>query len=390
MHWIIATIMAGESGSQEGDGMNVDRCALGFNKLITASPVLLFLGAGASAGLGKPTMVQFVEKLKRTIQPDSGRELLHLLALAREADLEKILGDLEVLLNLPYLAAFQCNPEYHYAAAPDEGPITITRREAALLRSSIRHEIIREYRVIDPTAVRSAYEPLCDIIFSYVDPGKHCLPIFTTNYDLAIETLCETLYNKYELTEGLELDPFSKTARWGRNEFDLYSLREGHHNLVQFKLHGSVDWIRQANSGRIMRAPAMYDAMDSDEYQNAIIYPTGDKAANREPYFSAYDYFSRCCEQAEVLIVIGYSFRDYETLNRLMGAHRRNEELKVVLLAPDAWGLMEVFDRDTIDSGSLLKLSVTPVAAYFGRPSQQTEYLQSIEAAFKLRGVKLA
>ena len=115
-------------------------------------------------------------------------------------------ANLEVFLNLPYLAAFQCNPEYQYAAAPDEGPITITQREAALLRSKIRHEIIREYRVIDPTAVRSAYEPLCDVIFSYVDPGKHCLPIFTTNYDLAIETLCETLYNKYELTEGLELE----------------------------------------------------------------------------------------------------------------------------------------------------------------------------------------
>jgi len=84
---------AGDTGNQEGNGMNVERCALGFNKLITASPVLLFLGAGASAGLGKPTMVQFVEKLKRAIQPDSGRELLHLLALARQADLEKILGE---------------------------------------------------------------------------------------------------------------------------------------------------------------------------------------------------------------------------------------------------------------------------------------------------------
>jgi hypothetical protein len=367
----------------------VERCAFGFNKLITASPVLLFLGAGASAGIGKPTMAQFVEKLKGTIQPDSGRELLHLLAAAREADLEKILGDLEIFLNLPYLAAFQCNPEYQYAAAPDEGPIIITKDEAALLRSTIRHEIIREYRMIDPNAVRSAYEPLLDLVFSYLDSAVHCLPIFTTNYDLAIETLSETLYSTYELTEGLELDPFSKTAHWNRSEYDLYSPREGRRNLVQFKLHGSVDWIRLGKSGRIVRAPAMYDAMDSDEYQNAIIYPTGDKAANREPYFSAYEYFSRCCEQAEVLIVIGYSFRDYETLNRLMGAHRRNEELKVVLLAPDAWGLMKVFHPDAIDSGSLLHVSITPVAAYFGRSSQQPEYLQGIEGVLKRRRARV-
>ena len=363
--------------------MTNERCAFGFNKVIASSPVLVFLGAGASAATGKPTMKQFVERLKTTIQPDSGGNLLHLLAAARGADLEKIMGDLETFLNLPYLNAFQCNPEYQYAAAPNKGPITIAKDEAALLRSAIRHEIIREYRQIDGDAVCSVYEPLFDLIFTYVNPAEHCVPIFTTNYDLAIETLCEKTYSKYALTEGLEVDSFSKTAQWKRNEFDLFSLWEGHHNLVQFKLHGSVDWIRQEKSGGIVRAPAMYDALDSDEYKNAIIYPTGDKAANREPYFSAYEYFSRCCEQAELLIVIGYSFRDYEALNRLMGAARRNEALKVVVVAPDAWELLHVFDRDAVDELSPLKWSVTPVAAYFGDSSMQTQYLQTIEGLLR-------
>jgi hypothetical protein len=227
--------------------------------------------------------------------------------------------------------------------------------------------------------VCSAYEPLFDLIFNYVNPDEHCLPIFTTNYDLAIETLCEKKYSKYALIEGLDTDLSSKIAHWNRNEFDMFSLWEGHQNLVQFKLHGSVDWIRQEKSGRIVRAPAMYDALDSDEYKNAIIYPTGDKAANREPYFSAYEYYSRCCEQAKVLIVIGYSFRDYEALSRLTGAHRRNDTLKVVLVAPDAYGLMDVFNQDIVDSGSLLNLSVTPVATY----SMQTHYLQTIEEYLK-------
>jgi len=367
--------------------MSIERCDLGFNKLIAASPVLVFLGAGASAGIGKPTMAQFVEKLRRTVRPDSGGNLLHLLAAARGADLEKIMGDLETFLNLPYLTAFQCNPEYQYAAAIGEGPITITKDEASLLRSAIRHEIIREYRVVDGSAVCSVYEPLFDLVFNHVNPAEHCVPIFTTNYDLAIETLCEKTYNKYALTEGLEMDLSSKMAYWKRNEFDLFSLCEGQKNLVQFKLHGSVDWIRQEKSGSIVRAPAMYDALDSDEYKNTIIYPTGDKAANREPYFSAYEYFSRCCEQAELLIVIGYSFRDYEALNRLMGATRRNEALKVVVVSPDAWGLMHVFDGDAVDELSPLKWSVTPVAAYFGGDSlMQTKYLQAIEELLKREG----
>lgn len=352
---------------------------MAFNDVITASPVLLFLGAGASAAAGKPTMVQFVENLQRSLRMDCGGQLLHLLRAARGPDLENILGDLEMFLNLPYLAAFQCNPEYATAEAGTGRavPITIAKAEAALLRSALRHEIVREYRSIDHDAIVAAYEPLLDLVFSYVDPAVHCLPIFTTNYDLAIETLCETVGSKYELEDGLELDPISKTAFWNRSQFDLYRLGYGRRHLVQFKLHGSVDWIRSAKSGRIVRAPAMYDGLDSDEYQNAIIYPAGNKLANRDPYFSAYEYFARCCEQTEVLIVIGYSFRDYDALNRLMGARGRNQRLKVVLLSPDAYGIIsDVNDED-------LRYSIKPVSACFGKLSQETEYLQRIEGSLR-------
>lgn len=359
--------------------MSTDSCVFGFNRLITSSPIVIFLGAGASAGVGKPTMVEFVEKLKRNTSLASGQELLCRLAAARSDNLELILADLEGMLSLPYVTSFRCDVS---SEEDTEEPSEITRDEAVSLRSVIRHEIIREYRTIDRDAVLRSYEPLFDLIFKYVNPKQHCVPIFTTNYDLAIETLCEVLF-KYNHTEGLELDPISKTAVWKRSQFDSYSLWEGHQNLVQFKLHGSVDWIRLEKSGSIVRAPAMYDILDSDEYQNAIIYPTGDKAANREPYFSAYEYFSRCCEQAVILLVIGYSFRDYETLSRLRGAHGRNEGLKVVLLAPDAWGLTRVFDSEPNDPYSTFRLAVTPVAKYFGRSEQQEEYLQSIEKELK-------
>jgi hypothetical protein len=352
-----------------------------FNGVITASPVVLFLGAGASAALGKPTMAQFVTRLQSSNRMDRGGQLLHLLVAARGADLESILGDLEVFLNLPYLSAVQCDPAY---ATTDAGtgeivPITITKAEAINLRSTIRHEIIREYRSIDRDAIAAAYEPLLDLVFGYVDAAEHCLPIFTTNYDLAIETYCETAGIKYDLEDGLELDPLAKTAYWNRNQFDHYGLtgyRERH--LVQFKLHGSVDWIRAEKSGRIVRAPAMYDLLDSDEFQNAIIYPAGNKAANREPYFSAYEYFSSCCERAKVLIVIGYSFRDYDALNRLLGARERNDGLKIILVSPEAYGIsLDIFHPHGLWYG------VDLLSVHFGDSSQQPEYLQGIERSLK-------
>jgi hypothetical protein len=68
-----------------------------------------------------------------------------------------------------------------------------------------------------------------------------------------------------------------------------------------------------------------------------------------------------------------------------MGAHRRNEELKVLLVAPNAWGLTRIFERDPIDSGSMLDLSVMGVTAYFGRSSDQAADLKSIEEALQRR-----
>jgi len=131
--------------------------------------------------------------------------------------------------------------------------------------------------------------------------------------------------------------------------------------------------MRSEKSGQIVRAPAMYDLLDSDEFQNAIIYPAGNKPADREPYFSAYEYFSHCCERAKVFIVIGYSFRDYDALTRLLGARERNEKLKMVLVSPDAYGI----SLDTFCARDWY--GVDAVAVRFGDPTQKPEYLQRIE-----------
>ena len=59
-----------------------------------------------------------------------------------------------------------------------------------------------------------------------------------------------TMGTKYELEEGLELDPFEKTAYWNRGQFEDYSLSGyGERQLVQFKLHGSVDWMEVGEVG---------------------------------------------------------------------------------------------------------------------------------------------
>jgi hypothetical protein len=57
--------------------------------------------------------------------------------------------------------------------------------------------------------------------------------------------------------------------------------------------------------------------------------------------------------------------------------------VKVVVVSPDAWELMYVFDEGAVDELSPLKWSVMPVEAHFGGSSMQTQYLQAIEELLK-------
>lgn len=67
---------------------------MSLNTTITESPVILFLGAGASVPLGKPVMKDFVAKLPEQITSENEASLLQVLISARGYDLEAIMTDL--------------------------------------------------------------------------------------------------------------------------------------------------------------------------------------------------------------------------------------------------------------------------------------------------------
>jgi len=362
---------------------------MALNSKITQSPVILFLGAGASVPLGKPVMEQFIRDLVEQIGYTQNPALLLSLVSARGYDLEKIMEDLETFLALDYISSFAFHREPPYEAS---------RSDAENLRSYIRHSIIREYRNIDANKAANVYQPLLDEIFSHLDSTNHCLPIFTTNYDLAIESFCELKYSQYDLVDGMQEN--GREALWNRQEFDMFRMAHPatnspesqkisslfdqiygeldlgsklpKRNIVLFKLHGSVNWMRMVSGGAIVQSLPMYDLIDSDEFQNTIIYPAGNKTATSEPYLTAYHYFSRCCENAKIVVAIGYSFRDYDVLISLLKARQVNEKLQLLLLSPDAYNILRTIpDEDNI-------LWITALHGFFGDNASSTKYLAEI------------
>jgi hypothetical protein len=339
---------------------------------ILGSPVLLFLGAGASAPLDKLLMDSFVKKLFTEVREEIPLRMLKLLTEFRGSDLEAIMGELDTVISLDYATSVDGYRQLKSASETRNVAFSLERKTAVRLRFLIKHAVIREYRDINAEQVVQLYEPVFERIFSKLDPTKQCLAIFTTNYDPAIEVFCQEEFEKYNLCDGFAYDPTDRQNYWHRSVFDSFQLAPRKRNIVLFKIHGSVDWLYVKSTKKLRRGQAMYDAMDSDAYSNVLIYPATRKIATADPYYSGYEYYQRCCETAKTCLAIGYSFRDYDALTRLRGASSINERLQLGLLTPDADKILK-----EVPIPDELKV---PMLFYFGQPEQKANYLLKIES----------
>jgi len=181
--------------------------------------------------------------------------------------------------------------------------------------------------------LHTLYDPLFAKVVYAIQ--RHCLPVFTTNYDLAIEQYFD---NKTQpiinLVRGFRQRPISKTLYWSRTIFVEFIPGIEGRSIVLFKLHGSSDWVTENETKQITITPPVH--LTDLRYENTVIYPAMRKVAIEEPYSTAYDYFQRCSEHAKLCVAIGYSFRDYDALTRLRSAARLNSNLKVLLISPHA------------------------------------------------------
>jgi hypothetical protein len=347
--------------------------------IILDSPVLLFLGAGASAPLGKLLMDSFVKKLFKEVREEAPLNMLHLLVEFRGLDLEAIMGELDTLIGMNYASSVSGSHDVKIGDGSREIGFSLERRTATRLQFLIKHTVIREFRDIDAQRALQLYTPLFDQIFSTFDPTKYCLIIFTTNYDPAIEMFCQGKYQEYNLCDGFAYDPSDRQNYWHRSVFDTFELDPRKRNIVLFKIHGSTDWLHVKSRNKIRRGQAMYDAMDSDAYSNVLIYPATRKIATSEPFYSGYEYYQRCCERAQKCIAVGYSFRDYDALTRLRGASSMNEGLQLALVSP---GAKEILQELPIPANNAI-----PMPYYFGAPETTAECLAGVGAF--LRGTSL-
>lgn len=162
---------------------------------------------------------------------------------------------------------------------------------------------------------------------------KPRVKLFTTNYDLCIETAAARL--------GVVLvDGFSHAAvqRFNRDHFQHDIVRRSSKSTKadyldgvfhSYKLHGSVDWRRQSD-GVVIRS----QAEASDEMRPVLIYPRSTKyqEAFETPYLDMFAALQEALREPDTtLIVSGFGFADDHISAPIWSAIETNLSLRVIL-----------------------------------------------------------
>jgi hypothetical protein len=162
---------------------------------------------------------------------------------------------------------------------------------------------------------------------------QHRTKIFTTNYDRCFEIAAS-------LTGLVVLDgfSFSRPSVYDASFFSYDLVRRGEDGAASgylpnlfhlYKLHGSVDWDRES-SGNISK---------NDKPTNPlVIFPRDNKyqASYDPPFIDMIAAFQMTLKQPKTaLVCAGFGFNDHHLTEPIRSALRTNQELRVVVVAPD-------------------------------------------------------
>lgn len=296
--------------------------------------VALFLGAGASAFVSHPTTKDLLYKVHASIndlgvQDHQRQFLVNLLQHAELDDIEKLYDCLDNMIEIKnYSSVILSNSLYTF----HDQQISHSDIVDALskLKSRVRDILMSSFK-IDSEHTR-AINVVYDYLWKFMNQiGTNEFRIITTNYDQVIEHYCNN--GDWELVNGFTQNQNGLQRQWDNN----WTPRSDKH-LCLIKLHGSVTWQSDDDGGVIeLGMPALRDA-DSDR----MILPTlGPKRYDEAPFSQLIDRFKKTLDNTEMLVVIGFSFRDPEITEIIKDRLRRG--LILVSISPTATDTHKIF-----------------------------------------------
>lgn len=329
--------------------------------------ITFLLGSGASASFGLPTMVDLTKRAE-SISP-------FVTEIRKSLESFNFISDIETVLTVlndfnkgqalikelgPSLLLFIDKPEllierserFFSVLVPNKG------KETALYLFSqyLNEEVDKIKQVIwdactlpaNSQKIKEASELYHDLFsnLSYkrhikaandassgdldidVYEGKGMPDIFTTNYDLLIERVCEML--KIPCSRGVS----PRGGALGEEIYDPDSIEKTYSKLKLYKLHGSLDFYIVGDEIKRLPVPprVRFDASGSEIREELMIYPMHAKYVYSYPYYSLFRQFYENLIKSQVLVIIGHSMRDQAINDILTAAMIKNDSLAIIMV----------------------------------------------------------
>ena len=219
--------------------------------------------------------------------------------------------------------------------------------------------VVTHYGRVDANSAVRLYKDFLLLLLESNAPAH--LPVFTTNYDTAVEDFVDAAGEGFRLIDG-----FSTGSRriWSPDTMlHLYragSADSGTKSILLLKLHGSSTWRLNTQTQEFTKESTAEPAGETSGYENALVWPGLTKVLKKGPYETNYAYLEECLRHARLCVVIGFSFRDQVIRKYFTLALTANQDLQIAVIDPGA----EAVIRDRLEAEDFTR--VKPIAARFG------------------------
>lgn len=166
----------------------------------------------------------------------------------------------------------------------------------------------------------------------WLKKNNYAIEIFSLNYDLLVENLCEEFFLPY--TDGFLIN-------WSPELFKSLEFQ-----VYLYKLHGSFIWY-QTESGHRLKIPLLktnspLSYLCNSEVHSMMVYPRREK---NELFLELLQIFQERLLCLEKLVLIGYSMRDQELREMVEDAMNKNQYLSLEIVSPDSKKTAKIFRR---------------------------------------------
>lgn len=274
--------------------------------------IALLLGAGASKPLGIPTTDEMAKEFLQTTKNQKLKDIVN--SVTPDPDIETVITIVRRIKELPKNEGLNLLNNATVIPKFENFSTEFAKTENELTK------FIRE-KCLDPDQEKATENYLSLLKLGDVADVK----IFTTNYDKAIENVCNA--ERIEYSDGFKYSNVD-----GFPTLDPSLFEEG--DIQIYKLHGSVDWWSDTTRRKFFRLNLELEGVKN--VNNLMIYPAQKDDVFNYPFNILQSILIRTLHDVDEFIVIGHKFADQNIVSAIKVVLEQRSDFKLTIVNPSA------------------------------------------------------